>query len=82
MINRLELEKFKILRLCDCDKNTLVDLRDIKVDTGKTVYERVESFLSQVRNPYLFKVGDIIVKVSFGAGKEFSKAFGDAVVAS
>lgn len=82
MINRLELEKYKAQNLCDCDKNALADLRDITVDKGKSVYERTQNFLDQVHNPYLFKVGDIAVKVSYGTGKEFCKAFSDAIATS
>lgn len=82
MINRLELERYKAQNLCDCDKSTLADLRDITVDKGKSVYERTQSFLAQVHNPYMFKVGDIAIKVSYGSGKEFCKAFSDAIATS
>lgn len=57
-----------------CDTASLVDLRDIQIDNDKPVAERVNDFIKQVRNPYLFKVGDITVKVSYGDGKPLSDA--------
>ena len=41
------------------------DLRDIVIDESKSVPDRVKSFLEQVRDPYIFKVGDILVKVRY-----------------
>lgn len=47
----------------------LVDLKEIQLDESKSVHERMLDFLEKVRNPYLFRVGDMIVKVNF-FGKE------------
>ena len=51
-----------------------VDLRNISIDTSKSVVERVKDFLEQVGDPYLFKVGDITVKVRYGDGKTVTDA--------
>ena len=48
------------------------DLREIKIDESKKVSERVESFLEQVKNPYLFKVGDVFVKVNYKDEKDLA----------
>lgn len=82
MINRSDLEKCKTQNFYNCDKGSLVDLRDISIDTSKSVFERMESFIVQVKNPYLFKIGDIVVKVSYGTGKDFFQAFSDAIATS
>ena len=47
----------------------LVDLKEIQLDESKSIHERMLDFLEKVRNPYLFRVGDMIVKVNF-FGKE------------
>ncbi|MBO5333003.1 MAG: hypothetical protein J6B37_02685 [Clostridia bacterium] len=62
-----------------CDKNALTDLRDITIDKSKSVMERIENFTGQVKNPYLFKVGDVIVKVAYSGGKDFSGALSSAL---
>lgn len=43
----------------------LVDIRDVKIDRNLPSDERIRSFIEQIKNPYCFKVGDTVVKVSF-----------------
>lgn len=43
----------------------LVDIRDVTIDRSLPNDERVKSFVEQIKNPYLFKVGGTVVKVSF-----------------
>ena len=47
------------------DPSTLVDINDVKVSRDLPQQERVVDFIRQIRNPYLYKCGDMIVKVSF-----------------
>lgn len=44
---------------------SLVDFRDVKIDRSKPVEERMKSYVEQIKNPYLFKVGNTIVRVSY-----------------
>ena len=65
-----------------CGKNDdLVDLRSIRINREAALQRRKEDFMVQVGNPYLFKVGDIVVGVEFCGGKGFSEAFIKAVLA-
>ncbi len=43
----------------------LVDIRDVKIDRTLPSEERIKSFIEQIKNPYQFKVGKTVVKVSF-----------------
>ena len=43
----------------------LVDIRNVKIDHTLPSDERIRSFIEQIKNPYCFKVGDTVVKVSF-----------------
>lgn len=43
----------------------LVDIRNVKIDRNLPSDERIRSFIEQIKNPYQFKVGDTVVKVSF-----------------
>lgn len=45
--------------------DTLVDIRDVKIDGSGTLDERLKSYVEQVKNPYLFKVGNVVVRVSY-----------------
>ena len=44
---------------------SLVDIRDVKIDRSKPVEERMKSYVEQIKNPYLFKVGNTVVRVSY-----------------
>ena len=45
--------------------DSLVDIRDVKIDRSKPVEERMKSYVEQIKNPYLFKVGNTVVRVSY-----------------
>lgn len=45
--------------------DTLVDIRDVKIDGSGSLDERLKSYVEQVKNPYLFKVGNVVVRVSY-----------------
>lgn len=46
-------------------KNELVDIRDITINPSDSVDHRVESLMTQIKNPYCFKHGDMVVRVQF-----------------
>ena len=43
----------------------LVDIRDVVIDKSLTLEERVRSYVEQIKDPYCFKVGDVVVRVSY-----------------
>lgn len=43
----------------------LVDIRDVVIDKGLPLEERVRSYVEQIKDPYCFKVGDVVVRVSY-----------------
>lgn len=47
--------------LLDC----LVDIRDVKIDRSMSVEDRMKSYVEQIKNPYMFKVGNTVVRVSY-----------------
>ena len=44
---------------------SLVDIRDVKIDCSLPIEDRVKSYVEQVKNPYMFKVGNTVVRVSY-----------------
>ena len=74
LISSFQLSKMRDIELSSCKTDTLVDLRDITIDLNKPVIDRIDSFLQQIKNPYLFKVDDVIVKVKYGSGKTFDES--------
>lgn len=44
---------------------SLVDIRDVKIDRSMSVEDRMKSYVEQIKNPYIFKVGNTVVRVSY-----------------
>ncbi len=82
ILNFSNLTVFQNSAIADFSKDSLVDLRDIKIDTAKPVSEKMNDYFQQIKNPYLFKVGDMKVKVSFGGEHKFTDALQSAVINS
>ncbi|MFA9464783.1 MAG: DUF6870 family protein [Velocimicrobium sp.] len=60
-----ELLRMKNMDIREVDKEELVDIRDVNVDGVETVFEYYCSYLHQIKNPYLIKVGDAVIKQEF-----------------
>jgi len=45
--------------------NDLADIREVEIDPALPKEERQKSFLRQIKNPHLYRCGDMIVRVSF-----------------
>lgn len=43
----------------------LMDIRSVHIDSSQPREARIRSFISQIGNPYRFKVGSVIVNVSY-----------------
>ncbi len=67
MISSNKLEQYKAQKISDVKVEDLKDISSVCINQEKPVVERVLSFMGQIGNPYLFKVGDTPVKVSFTA---------------
>lgn len=51
--------------LSTVDPDTLVDIRDVKIRADLPKEERILDFIRQIKNPYCFKCGDLIIKSTF-----------------
>lgn len=45
--------------------DSLVDIRDVKIDRSMSVEDRMKAYVEQIKNPYMFKVGNTVVRVSY-----------------
>lgn len=43
----------------------IVEIEKVEIDSSLPKAEKIEEFVKEIRNPYRFKVGDIIVNVAF-----------------
>ena len=75
-ISEEELEAMKAVDVRTVKPEELVDIRQIKIAEGLSPQERREEFIRQVKNPYCFRVGNIIVKGSYaGNGVSLNERF-------
>ena len=60
-----ELEAMKNVDVRTVDINTLRDIRDVKINTDLPKEERILDFIRQIGNPYCYRHGKYVVKISF-----------------
>ena len=73
-----DIEQMKNVDIRSVDKDTLIDLDTVQIDSSQPVQERVQSFLQQIQNPYCFRIGDVAVKVNYKHdGPSFQQNFED-----
>ncbi|WP_352399025.1 DUF6870 family protein [Anaerotignum sp.] len=65
MITSKELRELRNLNVTQVDVNDLVDIRTVEVQTELPKEERVDDFIRQIKNPYFFKCGDIVIESVF-----------------
>ena len=61
----MTVEEMKAVDIRTVDRETLVDIRDVKIDRSLQLEERVRSFVEQMKNRYWFRCGEAVVKSSF-----------------
>ena len=61
----MTIEEMKNIDIRTVDPETLVDVTKIEIDESLSKEERVAEYLRQVKNPYCYRVGDMIVKNTF-----------------
>jgi len=61
----------------------LVDVQQLRIDEGLSQKEIREEFIRQIKNPYCFRVGKIIVKASYSKnGVSFHERFEELVMSA
>lgn len=77
MFDIAQLQSLKSVGAVDCNFSSLTDLKDVVVDTDKPMINRMISFAEQIKNPYLFKIGEFAVKVEYGVERNLSDVLVD-----
>ena len=67
-----ELKRMQGMDIMELDRKELADIRDIVIDTTKSVSSRIRSFLEQTGNPFAMNVGEYILQIGFMEGAEDS----------
>ena len=79
MPDKTELKKLQSADIEACDKNSLTDISNINIEADQQTVDKINSFVEHAGNPYLFKVGEIAVKVEYEGRTSFNKAFANII---
>ena len=60
-----KLKRCRNMKLEDVTLDDVDELSSIKIDRRKSSNERILDFLTKVKNPYIFKVNDRLVRMRF-----------------
>lgn len=61
----MTVEQMKAVDVRNVDRDELVDIRDVVIDRTLPKEERIQKFVRDIKNPYCFKCGDVVVKSTF-----------------
>ncbi|WMC93555.1 DUF6870 family protein [Kineothrix sp. MB12-C1] len=63
--SQMDFSALKQVDVRTVNPDTLVDIGDIKVNTKLPKEERILDFIHQIGNPYCYRCGKVVVKISF-----------------
>ena len=58
-------EQMKSIDIRTVEQDSLVDIKEVQIDEKLPRKQRFAEFLRQIGNPYCYRCGKVIVKVSF-----------------
>lgn len=77
----MSFEELQTVDIRTVKPEDVVDIQQIKIDEGLSQQERRREFIRQVKNPYCFRVGKVIVKASYsGNGVSLNDRFEELVM--
>ncbi len=72
------LQKMREIDVRDIDPSTLVEIKDVQIDTSLPVEQRLTSVLQQMNgNPYFFCSNGLVVKCAFKGEKKLQEILED-----
>ncbi len=78
MLSDINLLDMSSLEITQVDRNSLIDIDTVKINTSLPIEQRLESFIKQIKNPYCFLCGDTPVRVRFvSPEKTLAESLGD-----
>lgn len=70
LLSHEELQNMAQMDVIDADPETLADISRIEVDIKKAVSTRISDYIQKVKNPFLVKVDDYVVKIGYSDCEE------------
>lgn len=77
----MTMEEMRAVDIRTVEPESLVDITKIHIDEKLDGESRKEEFIRQVKNPYCYRVGNMIVKSSYSEGSTLTERFQELVLA-
>jgi len=74
MFTKSQLEECRKADFNSCKMNDLPDVTNLKIDIDEPIINRARKYFKEVKNPYMFRVGDIGVKINCSGDKDLSES--------
>ena len=68
-----ELKKLREVDIKTVEREDLVDISTVKVDTSLPIRERISDYIKQIKNPYCYLDHGVVVKISFSGNKDLEE---------
>lgn len=65
-----QLKRMQNMNIMELDRDKLANAEDIEIDSGKSMEDRVRSFIEQTGNPFAQNVGGYILQIGFMEGTD------------
>lgn len=72
MFTKSQLDECRRADFNSCKINDLPDVTNLKVDIEEPIINRASKYFKVVKNPYMFRVGDVGVKINCSGNKSLS----------
>ncbi len=69
-----QLEEMKNVDVRTVDRESLVDISTVKIDTTLPPVERIVDYIQQIKNPYCYLDHGMVVKISFAGKRSIEEA--------
>lgn len=65
MLNSKQLNEMNNIDITKVDRQILIDMNDIRIDSSLPSAKKMQSFFKQVKNPYCFICDNTTVRIRF-----------------
>lgn len=69
-ILKMKLEKSKMAEINKINETEIDDVKNLKINSSISSNERIIDFIKKAKNPYIIKVGDTIVKMTYNSSNK------------
>ena len=69
-----QLEEMKNVDVRTVDRESLVDISTVKIDTSLPPVERIEDYIRQIKNPHCYLDHGMVIKISFAGKRSMEEA--------